>query len=237
MVARQTHLAARHLRDQVETVLGRSVEWSGLPDTHGFIAEVLGADDAEAARTTEVSGPPILPGRYYPHALQSVASLLDLIRSHAVDYRVVGGLSAWTLDPICSADPDAEVYRVLGWTNTPLLRWALWRRLDSLSPAAAFRLLDKPEIAVLDRSHRDYVVLSDGLRWGGSERIPGVIAAEDVEFWPVAGHAAEDVPDAINRHHPTNGHGGSNPHTATGPVFALDIERYRDRFAGTAVAA
>ena len=102
---------------------------------------------------------------YYWHADQTAAALLELVKTHSVDRRVVDPMITWTpgraLDGLDDGTGlEQHVYEVLGWTNTSILRSALAERLDSLHPVAAFRLLDQPEIACLDRSNRDYIALS-----------------------------------------------------------------------------
>ncbi|HEY3340258.1 MAG TPA: hypothetical protein VGK18_17295 [Propionicimonas sp.] len=207
-----SHVAVRHQTALVESVLGHSVDWSGLPDPSGYIAEVLG-------NTSHRPGAPAfgsiqLLGRnanYYRHAEHTSASLLELIAPYARDGRVTAPMIAWTED-----GPSAEpgVHRVRGLTNTATLRAALSRRLDSLNPVAAFRLLDQPEIATIERSHRDYVVLSCILdRYTDSRLLAGAIWAHDIDFW----HNA--IPGEVEG------------------AFALDIDTYRARFAGTGVSA
>ncbi len=156
---------------------------------------------------------------YYWHAEQSTAALLELIRAHSIDRRVVDPMITWTpgraLDGLDDGTGlEQRVYLVLGWTSTSILRSALAERLDSLHPVAAFRLLDQPEIACLDRSNRDYVALRCAGRATESFRpVAGTIAAQDINFWWPA-----------------------RPGDVEG-VFAIDIETYRNRFAGTGVAA
>lgn len=207
-----SHVAVRHQTALVESVLGHSVDWSSLPDPTGYIAEVLG-------NTSHRPGAPAfgsiqLLGRnasYYRHDEHTSASLLELITPVAQDGRVTAPMIAWTED-----GPTAEpgVHRVRGLTSTATLRATLSRRLDSLNPVAAFRLLDQPEISTIERSHRDYVVLSCILdRYADSRLFAGAIWARDVDFW-----------------HDTT------PGEAEG-AFALDIDTYRARFAGTGVSA
>jgi hypothetical protein len=207
-----SHLAVRHQTALVESVLGHSVDWSGLPDPGGYIAKVLGS-------TSHRPGDPAfgsiqLLGRnanYYRHADQTPASLLQLLTSYAQDGRVTAPMIAWTEDGP-SASP--AVHRVRGITSTAVLRGTLSRRLDSLNPVAAFRLLDQPEIAAIERTHRDYVVLSCMLdRYSDSSLFAGAILARDIDFWQ-----------------------NTAPGEAEG-VFALDIDTYRARFAGTGVSA
>ena len=153
-----SHLAVRHQTALVESVLGHSVDWSGLPDPGGYIAKVLGSTShrpgAPAFGSIQLLG---RNANYFRHSDQSSASLLELVASYAPDGRVTAPMIAWT-----ERGPSAEpgVHRVRGITSTATLRATLSRRLDSLNPVAAFRLLDQPEIGSLERSHRDYVVLS-----------------------------------------------------------------------------
>ncbi len=157
---------------------------------------------------------------YYRHAEQTAAALLELVKTHSVDRRVVDPMITWTpgraLDGLDDGTGlERHVYQVLGWTNTSILRSALAARLDSLHPVAAFRLLDQPEIACLDRSNRDYIALrSADVRAGESVRaIAGTISATDINFWwPTVAVEVEGV-------------------------FAIEIETYRKRFAGTGLAA
>jgi hypothetical protein len=212
-----SYVAVRHQTALVESVLGHSVDWSGLPDPNSYIAEVLG-------NTAHRPGAPAfgsiqLLGRnanYYRHADHTSASLLELITSFAHAGRVTVPMIAWTeggrSHPAQGAEPG--VHRVRGVTSTATLRATLSRRLDSLNPVAAFRLLDQPEMATIERSHRDYVVLSCMLdRYADSSLSAGAIWAHDIDFW----HAAA-------------------PGEAEG-AFALDIDTYRARFAGTGVSA
>ena len=207
-----SHMAVRRQTALVESVLGRSVDWSGLPDPTGYIAEVLG-------NTSHRPGAPAfgsiqLLGRnanYYRHTEHTSASLLELMRLHAQDGRMAAPMIAWTED-----GPTAEpgVHRVRGLTSTATLRATLSRRLDSLNPVAAFRLLDQPEIATIERSHRDYVVLSCILdRYADSSLFAGAIWASDIDFWHNAGAGEAEG------------------------AFALDVDTYRARFAGTGVSA
>ena len=207
-----SYLAVRHRRALVESVLGHSVDWSGLPDPNGYIEEVLdsGYDrpgEAPLACAAVVGD----RANYYPHAAQSAASLLDLVRSHSTDHRVADPMAAWSR----GGEPDgtddaAQVYRVLGWTTTAILRWTLSSRLDSLNPVAAFRLLDQPEISILDRSNRDYVILQSV---HGAGRLAGAVSAADIDLWRTSG------PDDLDH------------------AFAVDVETYRTGLTGTGVAA
>jgi hypothetical protein len=201
-------------------VLGHPVDWSGLPDPNGYIAEVLG--DTYGRRDSAELAWAHLLGRnahYFRHAEHNAASLLDLIQAHAVDGRVADPMIAWTQTREQARFEDAAggpgVYRVVGWTNTATLRATLSRRLDSLNPVAAFLLLELPEIDVLDRSHRDYVVLRCMLdrREESTGLFAGAIWAHDIDFWHNAAPAELEG------------------------MFAVDIDAYRARFAGTGVAA
>lgn len=157
---------------------------------------------------------------YYWHADQTAAALLELVKTHSVDRRVVDPMITWTpgraLDGLDDGTGlEQHVYEVLGWTNTSILRSALAERLDSLHPVAAFRLLDQPEIACLDRSNRDYIALrcADGRAGASVRAIAGSISAADINFWwPTAAFEIDGV-------------------------FAIDIDAYRKRFAGTGLAA
>jgi hypothetical protein len=207
-----SHVAVRRQTALVESVLGHSVDWSGLPDPTGYIAEVLG--NASHRPGAPAFGSIQLLGRnanYYRHAEHTSAALLELMTSYAQDGRVTVPMIAWTEDgPI--AEPG--VHRVRGLTNTSTLRATLSRRLDSLNPVAAFRLLDQPEIATIERSHRNYVVLSCILdRYADSSLFAGALWASDLDFW-----------------HDTSAGEAEG-------AFALDIDTYRARFAGTGVSA
>jgi hypothetical protein len=202
-------------------VLGHPVDWSGLPDPTGYIAEVLGRSYERPAAPD--LGPVEFLGRnasYYRHAEQSAESVLDLVKAHSTGGRVTDPMIAWTDGRGAAATNKASevppgVYRVRGWTSTAILRATLSRQLDSLNPVAAFRLLEKPEIAVLDRSHSDYVVLRCMLdrREESAGLLTGAIWANEIDFWQ---------------------------NTAPGEVegaFALDFDAYQARFTGTGVAA
>ena len=192
-----------------------------MPDPNGYIAEVLGS--TYDLPSEPAVGPVRLLGRhanYYPHAEHSTASLSGLVKARCVDGRVANPMIAWTeggcRDGVCVGPDDSPgVYRVRGWTSTAILRGTLSRRLDSLNPVAAFRLLEQPEIAELDRSHQDYVVLRCMLdRCEASVGVfAGALWAHDIDFWH----------DAV----PTEVEG----------VFALALDTYRARFTGTGVAA
>jgi hypothetical protein len=212
-----SYVAVRHQTALVESVLGHSVDWSGLPDPNGYIAEVLG-------NTSHRPGAPAfgsiqLLGRnanYYRHVDHTSASLFELMATFTQDGRMTVPMIAWTEggrpDGVHVAEPG--VHRVRGLTSTATLRATLSRRLDSLNPVAAFRLLDQPEIATIERSHRNYVVLSCMLdRYADSGLFAGAIWAHDIDFWH----------DAV-------------PGESEG-AFALDIDTYRARFAGTGVSA
>jgi hypothetical protein len=216
-----SHLAVRQRTALVESVLGHPVDWSGLPDPTGYIAEVLGRTYERP--TAPDLGPVEFLGRnasYYRHAEQSPESVLDLVKAHSSGGRVTEPMVAWTEGRGRVATQNAPevapgVYRVRGWTSTAILRATLSQHLDSLNPVAAFRLLEKPEIAVLDRSHSDYVVLRCMLdrREESAALFAGAIWSHDIDFWH---------------------------NTAPGEVegaFAIDIGAYQARFTGTGVAA
>jgi hypothetical protein len=154
--------------------------------------------------------------RFFRHADRSAAALLDLVRSHSLDGRATDPMIAWTDGPDGDGpDRARDAYRVLGWTSTDILRGTLSRRLDSLNPVAAFRLLDQPEIAVLEQSHRDYVVLR-GLPYRNGETAGpsvGAIWAHDIDFWHTT-----DAGEVEG-------------------VFAIDVNTFRDRFIATGIAA
>ncbi len=207
-----SQVAVRRQTALVESVLGHSVDWSGLPDPAGYIAEVLG--NASHRPGAPGFGSIQLLGRnanYYLHAEHTSASLLELMAPYAQDGRMTAPMIAWTEDGP-TADPG--VHRVRGLTNTSTLRATLSRRLDSLNPVAAFRFLDQPEIASIERTHHEYVVLSCILdRYVDSRLLAGAIWANDIDFWHDT--AAGEIDGA----------------------FALDIDTYRARFAGTGVSA
>ena len=216
-----SHLAVRQRTALVESVLGHPVDWSGMPDPNGFIAEVLGS--TYDLPSEPAFGPVRLLGRnasYYRHAEQSSASLSELVRSRSVAGRVANPMIAWKeggnrhgVD--AGRDETPGVYWVRGWTSSAILRATLSRRLDSLNPVAAFRLLEQPEIAALDRSRRDYVVLRCMLdrREVSAGLFTGAIRAHDIAFWH------DTVPAEVEG------------------VFALDVDTYLARFTGTGVAA
>ena len=209
-----SHVAVRHQTALVESVLGHSVDWSGLPDPSGYIAKVLGSTShrpgAPAFGSIQLLG---RNANYYRHADQTSASLLELMTSYRAgrsrdrsDDRLDGGRPQRRarLSTGCAASPAP-----------PILRATLSRRLDSLNPVAAFRLLDQPEIAAIERSHRDYVVLSCMLdRYADSSLFAGAILGPRHRLLartPLPGEAEG--------------------------AFALDIDTYRARFAGTGVSA
>jgi hypothetical protein len=157
-----------------------------------------------------------VPGHYFPHAGHTAASMVHLLVRHAVDYRMVYRTTAWAHDTRAAGDaPSAgDAYAVLGLTTTAVLRTVLSRRLDALSPVAAFRLMAQPEIAQLERSHRDFVVLRgpNGLGDDWPAELSGAISGLDLDLWPVPG-----------------------PNGADGAV-ALDLDSYLRRFVGTEFA-
>lgn len=213
-------VAVRRRTALVESVLGHTVDWAGLPDPNGFIEEVLGIAYDQPSDLRLVSAH--LLGHnasYYRHSEQTAASLLDLVRTHSENGRVAGPMISWTPGTAfggveSGAGGEPVVYRVLGWTSTAILRGTLSRRLDSLNPVAAFRLLEQPEIALLDRCNRDYVALRcpPGRRDQSSDPSARAIWAHDIDLWHT---------------------------TSTGElegVFAIDLDTYRNRFAETGVA-
>ncbi len=155
------------------------------------------------------------PARYVPHAGQSTGSLARLLRDHCVDHRCVDRLTAWANQARGRGlEPDTEdAYAVLGWTSAAILRSTLSRRLDSLNPVAAYRLLEQPEISRLELGLMDYVVLRSrygfGNEWG--VELGGAISALDIDLWMVPG-----------------------PTELDGAV-ALDLDSYLRHFAGTEI--
>lgn len=206
-----SHVAVRTRTALVESVLGHSVDWSALPDPSGYIAQVLGVYDRPTDPRFSWADMHGRVARYYEHDGQSSDAVLELIRSHSVEGRANDPMIAWN-DGNVSDDPG--LFRVLGYTSTPILRATLSRRLDSLNPVAAFRLLEQPEIGVLERSNRDYVVLRylPG-HHAGSSMLAGAIQARDIDLW----HSP--VPGEVDG------------------VFALTVDAYRNRFTGTGIAA
>lgn len=154
-----------------------------------------------------------LPGHFFRHAGQDAASLSRLVKEHCVDYRSLYRTTAWASDVRRSSDDPfgGGAYTVLGWTSTAILRLNLSRRLDALNPVAAFRLLDQPEIAQIERCTTEYVVLRS--RWGFGNEWPaeftGGISGLDIDLWVAPG-----------------------PTELDGAV-ALDIQTYLARFVGT----
>lgn len=190
--------------------IGHPVDWATLAQPTNHMEEELESLYDERQGPQPASAAPG-PG-YFRHTEHSAEFLIELVKAHSVDYRTVDQLTAWAGDEASDVGPpDARECRVLGWTSASVLRWTLSRRLDSLNPVAAFRLLDQPEIAALDRSNRDYVVLVDTRTDG--RRPAGAISAHDIDLWRVAG--------------PTELEG----------AFAVDLDTYRHRYAGTGVAA
>lgn len=154
-----------------------------------------------------------------PHAELSPQAVLDLVQAHSRDFRVVDDLVAWTERPITPGqnpeddEDDGRAYRVLGWTTTSILRGTLSQRLDGLNPVAAFRLLDQPEIAALDRSNRTFVVLVDVRGRRAARPVSGAISARDIDLWC------------------------TNDPTEFEGAIAVDVETYTRRFFGTGLAA
>ncbi|MCA0296758.1 MAG: hypothetical protein LCH96_15880 [Actinobacteria bacterium] len=155
----------------------------------------------------------------FAHAELSPQAVLDLVQAHSHDFRAVDGLVAWTERPITPGqnpeddEGDGHAYRVLGWTTTSILRGTLSQRLDGLNPVAAFRLLDQPEIAQLDRSNRNFVVLVDVRGRRASRPVSGAISARDIDLWCT-----------------------NDPSEFEGAI-AVDVETYTRRFFGTGIAA
>ncbi len=154
----------------------------------------------------------------FPHASLTPQAVLGLVKAHSHDFRAVDDLLAWTDRPRVPDDADDEAddgraYRVLGWTTSSILRGTLSQRLDALNPVAAFRLLDQPEIAQLDRTNRDYVVLVDVARRPGPPAVRGAISGRDIDLWCT-----------------------NDPSEFQGAI-AVDVETYTRRFFGTGVAA
>ncbi len=155
----------------------------------------------------------------FPHAELTPQAVLGLVQAHSQDFRAVDDLVAWTDHPVAPDDDteddedDGRAYRVLGWTTTSILRGTLSQRLDALNPVAAFRLLDQPEIAQLDRSNRDYVVLVDVAGRRDAKPVTGAISARDIDLWC------------------------TNDPTEFEGAIAVDVETYTRRFFGTGVAA
>jgi hypothetical protein len=162
-------------------------------------------------------GAPATGTTCFPHAALTPQGVLSLVQAHSQDFRAVDDLVAWTDHPITPDNEDDEddgrAYRVLGWTTTSILRGTLSQRLDALNPVAAFRLLDQPEIAQLDRSNRDYVVLVDVAGHRGDQPVSGAISASDIDLWCT-----------------------NDPAELEGAI-ALDVETYCRRFFGTGIAA
>lgn len=190
-----------------------AVEWSTLTDPSDHAdAQLDGLYDEQRAPAAVEGG-----DRYFRHAEHSVEFLSDLVKAHSVDYRAVDPMIAWgdgnaSPDEYTAGDPAGQLW-ILGWTSASVLRWTLSSRLDALNPVAAFRLLDQPEIAALDHSHADYVVLIDRGSRAGAQPPAGAISADDIDLWRVAGPGELDG------------------------AFAVDFSTYCRRFAGTGLAA
>lgn len=189
-----------------------AVEWSTLADPSDHVdAQLDGLHDEQQAPAAD------LGGRFFRHTEHSVEFLSDLVKAHSVDYRAVDQMIAWA-DGRTSAHEnttgdEAGQLWILGWTSASVLRWTLSSRLDALNPVAAFRLLDQPEIAALDHSHADYVVLIDRHSRTGARPPDGAISASDIDLWRVSGAGELDG------------------------AFAVDFDTYRDWFVGTRLAA
>lgn len=203
MPARETHTGAP---GRVATI-SHPVDWATLARPADHVAADLQGLYDEPNRPR---GPGADSG-YFRHAEHSAEFLIEVVKAHSVDYRTVDRLTAWGGEASQADRTDAGECRVLGWTSAAVLRWTLSRRLDSLNPVAAFRLLDQPEIAALDRSNRDYVVLVDNHAGG---RMPaGAISARDIDLWRLSGQAELEG------------------------AFAVDADTYRRRFTRTRIAA
>lgn len=155
------------------------------------------------------------PGSYVRHAGQSAASLRQLLRQACVDHRCVDRVTGWAREVGAPAGHQVteDAYAVLGWTSAAVLRANLSRRLDALNPVAAFRLLEQPEIARLERSNSDYVVLRSRYGFGNEwpAELSGAISALDIDLWFAVGPAELDG------------------------AVALDLESYLRRFAVTEI--
>ncbi len=156
------------------------------------------------------------PTHYFRHAGQSAASLARLICDHSIDYRCTDHITVWARE-VRGFGPDLvteDAYEVLGWTSAAILRTSLARRLDTLNPVAAFRLLDQPEIGSLELSRADYVVLRSRYGYGNEwpSELSGAISGLDLDLWIGAGPAELDG------------------------AVAIGFETYLRRFAGTEIA-
>ncbi len=165
----------------------------------------------------EAGGVATVPGHYFAHAGHTESSFAHLLAKHCLDHRMVYRATAWAHDTRGSwHQPSAgDAYAVLGWTSTAILRPALSRRLDALHPVAAFRLLEQPEVATIQRSTHDYVVLRGphGLGNDWPPELRGAISGLDVDLWPSPG--ANECAGAL----------------------ALDLDSYLRRFVGTEFAS
>lgn len=163
-----------------------------------------------------VPGVPAGEAQCHLHVGLSPDAVLNLVKAHCREFRAAGPMTAWTgqPDPYEADDAGAPAsYPVLGWASTSLLRDALSQRLDAMGPVAAFRLLERPEIAQLERSHWDYVVLRDADRTRNRRYLAGAVSVRDIDLW-----SSRDDPEL-------------------GDAFAVDLYTYWHRFAGTGVAA
>ena len=177
---------------------------------------MLRMDTREQAAPRTATAVVTSPTHYFRHAGQSAASLARIIREHSVDYRCTEHVTVWTRE-VRGFGPNLvteDAYEVLGWTSAAILRTSLSRRLDSLNPVAAFRLLDQPEIGKLELSRADYVVLRSRYGYGNEwpAELSGGISGLDLDLWISAEPAELDG------------------------AVALDFDTYLRRFAGTEIA-
>jgi hypothetical protein len=170
--------------------------------------------EGAAAASTVRSVPS--PSYYFRHVGESAASLARLVKDNSVEHRCTGRVTAWTRE---RRSPDGtrlaeDAYAVLGWTSSAILRSSLSSRLDALNPVAASRLLEAPEIRVLEGHDRDFVVLRGGGGLGDEWPLEfaGGISALDLDLW--IGSAAADLDGAV----------------------ALDFDTFRRQFGATEIA-
>ncbi len=170
----------------------------------------------DAGIVGDVGGVAILHGHYFAHAGHTEATFAHLLARHSVDHRFVQDATAWAHEIRGSWDRPAvgDAFAVVGWTTAVALRASLFGRLDALHPVAAFRLLEQPEIARLQRSTHDYVVLREpyGLGNDWPAALAGSVSGFDVDLLP---------------------HPGGNGE----PTLALELGTYLQRFIGTEFAA